>query len=327
MKTPILRFLSVLLMLVLSAGVASASRGDLNSDSIVDVTDVDIIINMVLGKVDPNYNTADLDGNSIIDVTDVDLLIDIVLGKSPGDDEPATQTFTVNGVSFTMVEVEGGTFTMGATAEQGSDAYDNEKPAHQVTLSDYSIGATEVTQELWQAVMGSNPSYFTGNLQCPVDQVSWDDCQVFITKLNQLTGKTFRLPTEAEWEYAARGGNKSQGYKYAGSNTIDDVAWYDVNAYDVGGSSPDYGTHPVGTKAPNELGLYDMTGNVYEWCQDWYVGYSSAAQTNPTGPSSGTTRVIRGGNFLDSSRYCRVTCRDGASASIRDLRLGLRLAL
>ena len=160
-----------------------------------------------------------------------------------------------------MVYVEGGTFMMGATSEQGSDAYDREKPAHQVTLSSFSIGKYEVTQEEWEAVMGSNPSYFKGK-KLPVEKVSWDNCQKFIRKLNKLTGKQFRLPTEAEWEYASRGGSMSRGYKYAGGNDLGSVAWYDGNS--------DNKTHEVGKKQPNELGLYDMSGNVWEWCQDWY---------------------------------------------------------
>ena len=248
----------------------------------------------------------------------------------PKPDDSAIKTFTVNGVTFKMVPVEGGTFTMGATTEQGNVAYDLEYPAYLVTLSSYSIGQTEVTQALWQAVMGSNPSYFTPsngyaeNLQRPVELVSWNDCQIFITKLNQLTGKKFRLPTEAEWEYAARGGNKSQGYKYAGSNDINEVAWYEVNAKYVGSSSPDYGTHAVATKAPNELGLYDMSGNVWEWCQDWY---SSEAQTNPTGPTSGSTRPLRGGGWIGAARYCLVLDRDGDYPNSRWDNSGLRLAL
>lgn len=228
--------------------------------------------------------------------------------------------YTVNGVSFTMVAVEGGTFTMGATSEQGSDAYDDEKPAHQVTLSDYYIGETEVTQELWQAVMGSNPSNFAGNLQRPVECVSWNDCQIFITKLNNLTGENFRLPTEAEWEYAARGGNASEGYKYSGSNSIGDVAWYWDNS-----------THPVKTKQANELGIYDMSGNVYEWCADWYSSsyYSSSPQDNPTGPSSGSYRVLRGGGWRNFARDCRVAYRDYDFRDYPDGRYycnGLRLA-
>ena len=198
---------------------------------------------------------------------------------------------------------------MGATSEQGSDAYSDEKPVHQVTLSDYYIGETEVTQELWQAVMGSNPSSFTGSGLLPVEYVSWDDCQTFITKLNVLTGMQFRLPTEAEWEFAARGGNSSQGYKYSGSNNIDDVAWY--------GSNSNYNTHEVGTKAPNELGLYDMSGNVWEWCQDWYGSYSSSAQTNPTGPTSGSYRVFRGGGWGSIARACRVSYRGTSRQATR----------
>lgn len=228
-----------------------------------------------------------------------------------------TQTFTVNGVSFTMIAVEGGTFTMGATSEQGS-ANSDEKPTHQVTLSDYYIGQTEVTQELWQAVMDTNPSYFSGS-QNPVEQVSWEDCQNFIVKLNIVTGRNFRLPTEAEWEYAARGGNKSMGYMYAGSSALSDVAWY----YDNSG----YETHPVNQKQANELGIYDMTGNVCEWCQDWYGGYSNNAQTNPMGPSSGVYRVFRGGDWYGSTSECRVASRYGCSPSDRDHILGFRIVL
>ena len=217
-----------------------------------------------------------------------------------------------------MVYVQGGTFTMGATDEQGSDAEDWEKPAHSVTLSSYYIGKTEVTQELWQAVMGSNPSRFTGNRK-PVEQVSWKDCQIFISKLNSLTGKKFRLPTEAEWEFAAQGAIKSKDYKYSGSNTLDDVAWY----YGNSGKT----THEVGTKSPNELGLYDMTGNVYEWCNDWYGNYSCSPSNNPTGPSSGTYRVDRGGGWRSIARYCRSSYRIHGAPVNRHFDLGLRLCL
>ena len=194
--------------------------------------------------------------------------------------------FMVNGVSFEMVRVEGGTFRMGATSEQEDEADDDEKLVHSVTLSSYYIGKTEVTQALWQAVMGSNPSHFKG-ADLPVEFVTWNECQEFIQKLNRLTGSNFRLPTEAEWEFACRGGNNSRGHKYSGSNDIDNVAWY----WDNSGRK----THPVATKAPNELGIYDMSGNVWEWCADWYGGYSSSAQTNPKGPYGGSGRVYRGG--------------------------------
>ena len=232
----------------------------------------------------------------------------------------AVRTYTVNGVSFDMVSVAGGTFTMGATSEQGSEENSDEKPAHRVTLSDYMIGKTEVTQELWQAVMGSNPSCHSGN-NLPVETVSWNDCQEFIKKLNSLTGLNFRLPTEAEWEYAARGGSKSKDYKYSGSNDVRSVAWYDET---TNGS----GTKPVATKAPNELGLFDMSGNVREWCSDWYGDYSSDSQTNPKGPSSGSSRVLRGGRWNDyNGRGCRVSIRFNIRPDFRYNYLGLRLAL
>ena len=220
------------------------------------------------------------------------------------------KVYTVNGVSFKMIAVKGGTFQMGS-----DDGYN---AVHQVTLSDYYIGETEVTQELWNAVMGSNPSYCTGNMQRPVETVSWNDCQTFISKLNQLTGGRFLLPTEAQWEYAARGGNKSKGYTYSGSNAIDDVAWYNDNS--------DRMTHPVKTKAPNELGIYDMSGNVFEWCSDWYGSYSSAAQTDPTGPATGFYRVRRGGSWDDIAASCRVAYRISGAPTNTINYLGLRLA-
>ena len=259
--------------------------------------------------------TGQKEGSATLTVTDISTQTSIALNVNVYDG----QLFEVNGVTFMMLNVQGGTFTMGATAEQGSDAYSYEKPAHQVTLSSYSIGLTEVTQALWQSVMGSNPSYFTGDLNRPVEYVSWYDCQTFISKLNEMTGRRFRLPTEAEWEYAARGGIRSMGYKYAGSNTIDDVAWYSSNS-----SSK---THPVAAKAPNELGLYDMSGNVWEWVQDRYGSYTNDSQTNPTGPSSGYDRVFRGGSWSEYARDCRVSKRVSEGPSLRDYYLGLRLAL
>ncbi len=243
-----------------------------------------------------------------------------------------------DGISIEMIKVEAGSFMMGATSEM-KDPYDNERPVHQVTLTnDYYIGKYEVTQALWQAVMGNNPSHFQRNslsaktdslwqalMGCkfyvknyPVETVSWNDCQEFISKLNSLTGRKFRLPTEAEWEYAARGGKKSKGYQYSGSSKVYDVAWY--NTYEI---------HPVGLKQANELGIYDMTGNVSEWCQDWYGPYSSSSQTNPTGASSGSQRVYRGGSRYDKARNCRLSCRFGSSQdnSYRSDILGFRLAL
>ena len=230
-----------------------------------------------------------------------------------------TEPFMVKGVEFKMIKVEGGTFSMGATSEQGSDACMNEKPVHSVTLSDYYIGETEVTQELWQVVMGSNPSRFTGDNQRPVENVSWDDCQEFIKELNRLTGKEFRLPTEAEWEYAARGGKYSKDYvyKYSGSNNADEVAWYDSNSV----------TNPVKTKKANKLGLYDMSGNVREWCNDLFGPYQSNSQTNPTGPSEGKSRVLRGGSWRDIDWIVRVSSRGDSTPGGRYYEYGLRLAL
>ena len=236
------------------------------------------------------------------------------------EDEKAkieNQTFTAGGISFTMVAVEGGTFLMGSP-DADTEAEADEKPQHFVTLSDFYIGETEVTQALWKAVMGSNPSYSVGE-NLPVEEVSWEDCQAFITKLNEMTGQTFRLPTEAEWEYAARGGNKTQGCQYSGSNDINLVAWYDNNSEGK--------THEVGKKTANELGIYDMSGNVFEWCQDWKGNYSSEVQTNPTGPETGSYRVSRGGSWNIYARLCRVSYRDGTWPLYRLSRLGLRLAM
>ena len=249
---------------------------------------------------------------------------------------PAAQgvkTYTVNGVSFNMIKVDGGTFMMGAT-DDDTEAREDERPRHSVTLSDYWICETEVTQALWQAVMGGNPSYFRG-ANLPVEHVSWLDCDTFITKLNQLTGESFRLPTESEWEYAARGGNKSLGYKYSGSNNADDAGWYWRNSGDsylLGELDQDTilqngcRTHPVKTKAPNELGLYDMSGNLYEWCSDWYDDYCSNALTDPHGPTTGLQRVCRGGSWLSNAWCGRVSYRFYC-VPVRDYYfLGFRLA-
>lgn len=202
---------------------------------------------------------------------------------------PAGKEITVRGVSFQMVFVNGGTFMMGAGSEQGNDYYNNEKPVHQVTLSNYYIGQYEVTRSLWYAVMYPeiddirDPNY-------PRGLVSWDECQIFISTLNRLTGLKFALPTEAQWEYAAKGGERSGGYKYSGSNNPDDVAVYF-------GYTRKYGISLVGSKLPNELGLYDMSGNVAEWCSDWYGYYELSSQNDPAGPKRGSSHVVRGGNY------------------------------
>ena len=245
------------------------------------------------------------------------------VAQQPMEQTPVTNVDNISipvmdGISIDMVRVEAGTFTMGATPKIKEPLYD-ELPTHRVTLTnDYYIGKYEVTQALWKAVMGNNPSNFKGD-NLPVEQVSWYDCQDFFSKLNRITGKTFRLPTEAEWEYAARGGNKSRGYQYSGSNNTLDVAWFRDNS----GSN----THAVGTKQPNELGIYDMSGNVREWCQDWKGEYSSSSQVNPTGANSGSDRVFRGGSWSGEARYCRSSYRLYYTPDYSNYSLGLRLVL
>lgn len=244
----------------------------------------------------------------------------------PNKLEAPIETITINGVSFKMVKVEGGTFRMGATFEQDIICETNERPLHYVTLDDYYIGETEVTEALWKAVMGSKPLYFR-DPQKPAHGVSWDDCQDFIQKLNELSGKNFRLPTEAEWEYAARGGKKRQFFKYAGSHNLDEVAWYgeDIETGRV---------HLVAEKKPNELGLYDMSGNASEWCSDWYGSYTSESQINPKGAEPDSSRVIRGGSWSGYDNCCvskrsslRVSKRSGLDADyfICENGLGFRL--
>lgn len=214
----------------------------------------------------------------------------------------ATLTFTVGNVSFEMIKVEAGSFIMGCTSEQGSDCDEDEKSYHRVTISqDYYIGKYEVTQALYEAVMGSNPSRWKVYNR-PVDKVSWDDAQEFCAELSRITGRKFTLPTEAEWEYAARGGKKTANTKYSGSSSAADVAWYASNS----GSQ----THSVGQLRPNELGIYDMSGNVWEWCLDWYGNYSGASQINPMGPDSGSDRVLRGGSWINGVGGCRITSRN-----------------
>ena len=216
-----------------------------------------------------------------------------------------------------MVFVQGGTFTMGCSSEWGDDCSYDDRPTHQVTVSNYYIGKYEVSQAQWKAVMGYNPSSCKGD-NLPVESVTWDDVQEFIYKLNSLTGKSYRLPTEAEWEYAARGGNKSKGYKYSGSNDIDDVAWYRYNSGDT--------LQMVGTKAPNELGIYDMSGHVSEWCSDWYDDYHNFELVNPKGPSSGDYHVYRGGGLNNDAWATLVSSRYGGSPDFHFYTLGFRLS-
>ena len=222
----------------------------------------------------------------------------------------SVETFTVKGVSFKMIRIDGGTFMMGTSDDQGSNT--DENSAHQETISSFYMGETEVTQKLWEAVMGNNPSGYKGDKH-PVESISWDECHEFIEELNKLTGKQFRLPTEAEWEYAARGGNKSHGYRYSGSNKIDDVAWYRKN-------TKESGPRNVKTKRANELGLYDMSGNVWEWCQD--------LMPSPVKSINDDFRTYRGGGWKSGLEACRPPLGYmGRTPSSRENTIGMRLAL
>ncbi|MGL5960046.1 MAG: formylglycine-generating enzyme family protein [Bacteroidales bacterium] len=226
--------------------------------------------------------------------------------------------FKAKGIEFEMVLVEGGTFSMGCTTEQGTDCDMDERPSHRVTLSDYYIGKYEVTQSLWYNVMEENNSYSKGE-ELPVENVSWEECIKFTQKLSEIVGKNFRLPTEAEWEFAARGGTKSKGYKYAGSNNAREVAWFWDNSNKT--------SRKVGSGKPNELGIYDMSGNVYEWCSDWAGLYSTRAQTNPKGSPVGNERILRGGSWYSPEGNCRNSLRFTNSPENAYRNGGLRLAL
>jgi sulfatase modifying factor 1 len=228
-------------------------------------------------------------------------------------------TETVNGVAFRMVAIEGDTFQMGCTAEQDGQCFGDENPVHRVVLSDYQIGETEVTQALWTAVMGTDPSRFRACDDCPVENVDWEQIQGFLQKLNELTGKQYRLPTEAEWEFAARGGRAARQKTFSGSDDLGAVAWYPENA----GKR----THAVGTKAANELGLYDMSGNVFEWCRDGYGSYSPDDQADPLGRETASRKVVRGGGWSGGEGCCRVSYRYFYPTDFRADFLGFRLVL
>lgn len=301
------------LVAVLLLGLqARAVDYDLNGDGVVDQNDYELLAARIIDKSAAYDAKYDLDGNQLIDAVDANLLLNMM---------KHTLVYDVNGVKFEMVEVEGGTFMMGATEEQGEDVTRFELPVHQVTVSSYKIGQTLVTQALWEAVLGqeANESYVKGD-ELPIVMVTWDDCQTFIKKLNKMTGATFRMPTEAEWEFAARGGNKSKGYRYAGSNNVDEVAWHANNS--------DIMLHPVATKNPNELGLYDMSGNAWEWCNDWFDGYKTVDQIDPQGPSESpySTKALRGGSVGDDETICRISNRKSYYPASRNSTIGFRLA-
>lgn len=290
--------------------------GDVNNDGKVNVSDVTDLIDYLL-IVQGSDRRYDVNDDGKVSIEDVSFLIDLILSGNINDDG----IYTVNGVSFKMIFVEGGSYMMGAKiTELGSNTF--EKPQHQVILSSYKIGETEVTQELWTAVMGSNPSYFKGDLQRPVEYVTWYDCQEFVTKLKELTGKNFRLPTEAEWEYAGRGGITwfTNYYRFSGSDTCRLVGWYSTTS---GGES-----HPVKQLLPNALGIYDMTGNVCEWVSDWYSAYTmDEYQVDPQGPETGNYKVYRFGSWYNNAIENRVSHRYMREPEFRTNYLGLRLAL
>ncbi len=337
---------SLLILLAMFACSVAANAqvyGDVNGDGQVTAVDVTAVYNYLLNGDETYLATADVNSDGSITSVDITIIYNIILGGGEPVNPPAPVTeYTVNGVTFKMVEVEGGTFMMGVDQQVGY-AY----PAHEVTLSTYSIGQTEVTQELWVAVMGSNPSYFNEygnadlhsnhaswdagiNLQRPVDYVNYGDCLEFCAKLNEMTGLNFRIPTEAEWEFAARGGNLTHGYEYAGSENVNDVAWWKETLPSSTLWTDGWGTQTVATKAPNELGIYDMSGNVEEWCYDWFAAYSSTAEplTNPTGPATGTQRAKRGGTCTNKYAYSLIVYyRQPQNPDARGNTRGLRLAL
>ena len=339
------KFLLILLAIfACNVAVNATVDGDVNGDGNVTAADVTALYDYLLNADMTYYSSCDVNHDGDVTSADITYVYNILLGIPNTNPDPNVEEITVNGVTFNMVFVEGGTYMMGDPNYQNSPITANDGPVHQVTVSSFSIGQTEVTQELWVAVMGYNPSYFNGcgnpdyysnhdpdygiNLQRPVEYVLFQDCEAFIAQLNQLTGKTFRLPTEAEWEFAARGGNKSQGFGlYAGSDNLSEVAWYYLNIPSNTMGTEGFGSQTVGTKAPNELDLYDMTGNVYELCQDWLGDYPTEPQVNPTGAESGTYHVARGGAWSLYSKYMQLTYRWQQRPDNRGNSVGFRLAM
>ncbi|MBR4828601.1 MAG: SUMF1/EgtB/PvdO family nonheme iron enzyme [Muribaculaceae bacterium] len=312
--------LVVLMMSMPGKALASVMQGDVNHDGCVNISDVTSLIDYLLigdASEEVDLALADINGDGAVTIADVTSVIDYLLSDNWSTDERVL--VTVNGVTFVMVPVQGGTFTMGATVDEGMYARRNEYPAHKVTLWGYYISESEVTQEQWLAVTNDSTWDYQGDLQRPMVNVSLFDCAKFVDQLTALSGKIFRMPTEAEWEFAARGGSEGVRYRFSGSDYADEVAWYSDNS---GGS-----THPVKTKMPNSLGIYDMSGNVLEWCQDWYSSYNETPETNPVGPESGLTNVVRGGAWDFSYSLCHVTCRNNFDPYTRADDLGFRIVM
>lgn len=328
-------------------GKEATNQSSVNSQNVkffgkvVDVNGEPIIGAAIKENGTDNWAITDMEGNFFIDAKSPTVTITVLyvgwqskqVELTAGHKEQITlienkkkESETANsisipvkdGINIEMIKVEAGTFMMGATKEV-KEPYKIELPAHEVLLTeDYYIGKYEVTQALWNVVMDSKHSTNDGDL-LPKNYVSWNDCQEFIEKLNKITGLKFRLPTEAEWEYAARGGKKSKRYLYSGSNNVLDVAWYDGNSSNK--------RHPVGTKQANELGIFDMGGNVSEWCQDLWGQYQNDSQINPLGSSAGTKHVLRGGNYFFDIRICYLSYRMFAESNYKDASVGFRLAL
>jgi len=261
--------------------------------------------------------TGDVNSDGYVTIADVTTLIDILLGNyHPSTNPLENDTISLDGVDFVMIAVEGGTYKMGNAFTTPAT-----QPVHRVTLSSFKICETEITQAQWAEVLGYNNSYHK-NAQGPVTNVTWYEIQTFIRELNSLTGHNFRLPTEAEWEFAARGGNKSEDYTYSGSNTLSEVSWYNTTDYNA-----QMDPQTVKKKKPNELGIYDMSGNADEWCSDWYGSYESGQQTNPVGPESGTNKVVRGGNRNNWAASHTVFARSSRDPSTTTNYAGFRLVL
>ena len=342
MNKTINQILLSLLMLLPLSSFGQYVRGDLNGNSTVDISDVTVLISKVLTSGGAYIPICDVNYDRATDIADVTALIHYVLTGVWGSPDYAgppipenAEIYTVNGVPFAMLPVEGGIFMMGYG--DTDNAYIGSHASHQVTLSSYKIGVTEVTQELWEAVMGTNPSPDQSDVAVmPVCNVSWHDCRTFIQRLNELTGLNFNFPTDAQWEFAARGGNLSQGYLFAGSDDIDEVAWWaDENA-------TSWTWHPafVGLKKANELGLYDMSGNVSEWCYDdyWIVNNSNVEpMVDPVYERASVPneslrrRIMRGGSRYDADafgwEFCTVYSRDRVQVYENHQLFGLRLAI